>query len=139
MSYESESESKRLINKHLALRQVFEAKSAHLKWRAYALGMVENVDCPPECAPLSSAECEFGKWYFGQGKELLEDTVFYHSLEPPHEILHALYWKIYGLARDGELDEARRCLPSLREASDILLQALSYLEAEIAEMPPHRP
>ncbi|HQT27182.1 MAG TPA: CZB domain-containing protein, partial [Burkholderiales bacterium] len=53
-----------LINKHLALRLVLEAKAAHLKWLAYGLALVEGLECPPGCAPLSPEECEFGKWYY---------------------------------------------------------------------------
>lgn len=136
MDYEKEFEAQPMINKPLALRLVLEAKSAHLKWRAYALGLVEGVDCPPECAPLSSVECEFGKWYYGHGREILGDTVFYHSLEAPHEILHALYGKIYMLARSGDMDEARKHLPSLHEISDLLLDALAYLEEEVRALRP---
>lgn len=131
-----ESDDPRLINKHLALRHLLEAKSAHLKWRAYALGMVEGIDCPPECAPLSSAECEFGKWYYGDGKKILGDMVFFRSLEAPHEILHSLYGKIYLLVARGEIEEARKRVPALHDMSGILIEALAYLEEEIRSLPP---
>ncbi len=131
-----ESEDQRLINKHLALRHLLEAKSAHLKWRAYALGLVEGVDCPPGCAPLSSFECEFGLWYYGDGERILGDMIFFKSLEAPHEILHSLYKKIYMLAQSGEIDEARKHIPSLHEMSAILIDALGYLEDEIKSLPP---
>jgi methyl-accepting chemotaxis protein len=131
-----ESEDQRLINKHLALRHLLEAKSAHLKWRAYALGLVEGVGCSPDCAPLSSFECEFGLWYYGDGEKIMGDMIFFKSLEAPHEILHALYKKIYTLAQNGEIEEARKHIPSLHEMSAILLEALAYLEEEIRSLPP---
>lgn len=134
MTYEIEQQP--LINKQLALRLVLEAKSAHLKWLAYALALTEQIDCPHECAPLSPTECEFGIWYYGHGKQILGDTVFYQSLEAPHEILHSLYGKIHALVKSERLDEARKHLPSLREISNILLEALAYLEKEINSMPP---
>lgn len=74
---------------------------------------------------------------YGEGKEILGDTVFYHSLEAPHEILHSLFENIYKLVGSGKYDEAKKHVSSLREMSDILIEALDYLKEEIESLPPH--
>jgi methyl-accepting chemotaxis protein len=134
---DNETKRQLLINKQLVLRLILEAKSSHVKWLAYALALIEGVDCSHECAPVSPKECEFGKWYYGEGKEILGDTECYHSLEAPHEMLHNLFENIYKLVDSGNLDEARKHVSSLREMSDILIEALDYLKEEIESLPPH--
>ena len=131
-----ETGSVHMINKHLALDLVLRAKAAHLKWRSYAQGMVEGVDCPPDSVPLEPTECEFGKWYYGQGKEMLGELAFYRALKAPHDMLHSLYKQIYDLARQGKQDEARKHMPGLLEISRSLLETISFLEEEIASLPP---
>lgn len=126
-----------MINKQLALSLVLKAKAAHLKWRVYAQGLVEGLDCPQDSVPILSTECEFGKWYYHQGKQMLGELAFYHTLEPPHEILHALYGKIHQLVEQGQLEEARKHMPGLIEISETLLETIAFLEEEIASLPPH--
>lgn len=126
-----------LINKNLALSLVQKAKAAHLKWRVYAQGLVEGLDCPQDSVPILSTECEFGKWYYHQGKQMLGELTFYQALEPPHEILHALYGQIYHLVAQGKFEEARKHMPGLIEISETLLKTIAFLEEEIASLPPH--
>lgn len=137
LSHQSGTGNARLINKHLALSLVQKAKAAHLKWRAYAQCLVEGLDCPQDSVPLLSTECEFGKWYYNQGKQMLGELTFYSALEPPHEILHALYKQIHRLVAQGDLEEARKHMPGLIEISKTLLETIAFLEQEIASLPPH--
>ncbi|MDP2878235.1 MAG: CZB domain-containing protein [Sulfuricella sp.] len=125
-----------MINKQLALSLVQKAKAAHLKWRVYAQCLVEGLDCPQDSAPLLSTECEFGKWYYNQGKQMLGELTFYRALEPPHETLHALYGRIHHLVEQGKLDEARKHMPGLIGISETLLETIAFLEEEIASLPP---
>ncbi|OIQ92604.1 hypothetical protein GALL_254270 [mine drainage metagenome] len=126
-----------MINKKLALHSVLKAKASHLKWLSYAQGMVDGIDCPLDSIPIQSTECEFGKWYYGEGREMLAELVLFHALEPPHEILHSLYKKIYELVQQRQMDEARKHMPGFLEVSRNLLETISFLEQEIDSFPPN--
>ncbi|OIQ77234.1 hypothetical protein GALL_410780 [mine drainage metagenome] len=126
-----------MINKKLALNQVLKAKASHLKWLSYARGMVDGIDCPLDSVPIQSTECAFGKWYYGEGREMLAELALFQALEPPHEILHSLYRKIYDLVQQCQMDEARKHMPGFLEVSRNLLETIAFLEQEIKDLPPN--
>ena len=46
--------------------------------------------------PVSATECEFGKWYYGDGQRLKSIPGF-KEIEKPHDNLHQTYAEIFTL------------------------------------------
>ncbi len=142
------------MNKKIALDKLRKAKGAHLKWRAYAQALVSGVSVDDDKIPVEHTSCVFGQWYHGDGKEQLGHLSAYEAIYTPHEMLHAIYKKIFDLLhskdnagvfkklfstkedRENErLALARSYMEELVGVSETLLQAIDLLEQEIKELP----
>jgi chemoreceptor zinc-binding protein len=83
------------MDKRAALDALRAATSAHIKWRAYAQALIAGVEVSEEKIPVSHTDCVFGKWYYGEGQRQLGHLASFQDLEAPHQILHAVYRKIF--------------------------------------------
>ncbi|MDP3482058.1 MAG: CZB domain-containing protein [Sulfuricella sp.] len=119
------------LDKDEAQRMLRKAKSAHIKWRSYAQGLVAGLDIAEDKAPVQHTDCSFGKWYYGMGQQALGHHELYEGIEVPHRILHQIYGEIYHYIEKGKADKAKERLPHLVEISRTLLEAIALLEQEI--------
>lgn len=132
-----------------AIEEVRRAKKAHKEWVARAEALVRGLPLAREQVPVLPTECEFGKWYYGEGQEL-QDLEAFQALEPVHDELHRIYMDIFrllfGEPRVGLLDrwlgraheireqqrrQAEALLPRLRMRSEAIVRLLSQLEVDI--------
>lgn len=136
--------------------QIRKAKSAHIRWRSFAQALVSGVAIDEEKLPVEHTSCAFGKWYHGEGKELLGNLATYDGIYTPHEMLHEIYKRIYTIVNTeteekkglmskmfgGKDDEeeryrqARELMTEMIGVSDSLLKALEMLEEEVREVFP---
>ena len=139
-------------NKPAVLAQIRAAKSAHMRWRAYAQAIVSGVEIDDSKLPIKHTDCSFGKWYYGKGQVLLGHLDAYEGIATPHEMLHAIYERIYRILQGAEDQQgiaklwtskdaqarkrsaqAREHMDELIGVSDTLLKALEMLEQEVRE------
>jgi hypothetical protein len=107
------------------------AKSSHVRWRAYAQGLVAGVDVKDENLPVKHTDCRFGKWYFGHGTQVFGDLPVFSDIQGAHEMLHAVYEQIYDLVKQKDLSSAQNKLTQMMDISRTLLELLNLLEEEI--------
>jgi hypothetical protein len=139
------------VDKKVALNAIRKAKAAHIKWRSYAQALVAGVDVSDEKVPVAHTNCDFGRWYYGQGQAELGGLDSFQGIAAPHEMLHAIYSKIFDtlyrqekrsllqkiFAREtahGRYDQARAYMADLVAASETLLTAIDLLEKEIVSL-----
>lgn len=113
------------------LKELRKAKAAHIKWRSYAYAMVSGIEIEEEFAPLEYTECDFGKWYYGEGLQHFGYLDTYEGIAVPHQFLHKVYAKIYELAKQGRLREAEEEAKRLTELSHLVIEALELVEREV--------
>ncbi len=132
-----------------AIQEIRNAKKAHKAWVARAEALVEGLPVSKEQIPVLPTECEFGKWYYGEGQELQGIEAF-QKLEAVHDELHRIYMEIFKLifgepdlslldrllGREPEIKEEQRkkaeaLLPRLRARSGAIMGLLSQLEVEV--------
>lgn len=113
------------------LAVVRRAKSAHIRWRAYAQGLVSGVPITEDQAPTVHTECRFGKWYYAEGKETFGHLQIFDDIAVPHEMLHSVYQQIFELVNNGQVEQAKDRLDELMEISRTLLEQIELLEKEI--------
>lgn len=132
------------------LQQIQRAKTAHLRWRAYAQALVSGYEIEEGQSPLEHTDCQFGHWYYGAGQELQHLDAF-RAIEAPHQRLHATYKRIYQLVRSrhnpgwmrtirrwfgaSDAEELQHLMDELKACSEAMLKALETLEQLMAE--PH--
>lgn len=136
------------MDKKLALNMIRKAKAAHIKWRSYAQALVAGVEVSDEKVPVVHTSCEFGRWYYGQGQAELGALDSFQGIAAPHEMLHAIYGKIFNTlyrqekkslmqklfvreSSQDRYDRARAYMVDLVAASETLLTAIEMLEKEV--------
>jgi len=143
------------MNRHEALTEIRKAKAAHIRWRSYAQALVSGVAVSDEKIPVEHTDCAFGQWYHGPGKNALGEFVSYEGIHTPHEMLHAIYKRIFDTLKSEDtnrglkklfstkqgqelkrLELARAYMGELIGVSETLLEALEMLEDEVREILP---
>lgn len=84
------------MNHYQVLDKLRSAKTAHIRWRSYAQALINGVPVEGSKVPVIHTDCDFGKWYYGDGQRLSHLST-YQAIEEPHEKLHQLYMKIFSL------------------------------------------
>jgi hypothetical protein len=115
------------------LAMIRRAKLSHVRWRAYAQGMVAGVPVDDERVPVQHTDCQFGQWYFGDGMKHLANVPTYVRLRGPHETLHGVYAEIHHLIGKQDFSQASAKLEELVRASRELLELMDVLEKEASE------
>lgn len=142
------------MDKQDTLQRLRAAKSAHLQWRARAQALVAGVEVDEDKIPMLHTDCKFGQWYYGDGQDLAS-LESYKAIEEPHEILHAVYmklfqalhgevqdnrsgWqKLFGKKTDLQAEQVARAKEHMDELVDIsktLLASIDVLESELKGM-----
>lgn len=123
------------LNKSKTLGLLWLAKMAHLRWLGYAEDLIDGGPVPESKAPLLHTDCEFGRWFYGEGKELLGYLEHYLLVDEVHRVMHRIYQEIFVAVQAGKLDLARAGLPELAQTSASLLEAMALLEEDVAGLP----
>ncbi|HEY0719774.1 MAG TPA: CZB domain-containing protein [Gammaproteobacteria bacterium] len=125
-----------LSNKEELLALIRRAKSSHIRWRAYAQGLVSGVPIAEDRLPVKHTDCKFGQWYYGEGARQLGHLDIFRDVEAPHEMLHAVYGQIHELVvQQGDNHSAHHKLDELIAISRTLLEQIDILEQEVSTLP----
>jgi hypothetical protein len=138
------------MTKREIIMNVRSAKAAHVRWKSYVQIALRGIitDSSKVDIPIVQTECEFGKWYYGEGMALSMLPSF-AALEEPHEMVHEMYIQIYTLQkaklRGGFFSSKRKMLKrrqqeivtlmaNLNDYTKILLGSIHQLEIEVLNM-----
>ncbi len=69
---------------------------SHRAWVSNAQALIDGIPLDKEKVPVNARECEFGKWYYGDGQRL-QIVPGFNEIEEPHDKLHETYMEIFGL------------------------------------------
>lgn len=84
------------MDKEALIARMDAAVLAHETWLAKAIALIEGIMLMKEDIPLKPTECEFGRWYYGEG-QFLRPLVHFREVEPLHDALHATYAEIVAI------------------------------------------
>ncbi len=116
----------------------------HLKWIEGAREAIDDPSSRQLGVELDDHECAFGKWYYGEGREMAERLVpglaeVIEDAEDPHAALHAAGAEIERLMREtdadrGDLAEAMQvqALPQVHAFEAVLAEAGALVEEAAA-------
>lgn len=110
------------------LQQITRAKSAHLRWRAYAQALLAGQEIEEGQLPLEHTECQFGRWYYGAGQALSTLPAF-RAIESPHRQLHQISLDLFRLLEHGETPPFWQQLLGFKKKSDAKKTALIQQQA----------
>lgn len=131
------------------ITQLRKAKTAHIRWRSYAQALISGLPMDEDKVPVIYTDCEFGRWYYGEG-QALSRLPGYRAIDEPHERLHELYMDIVqhlfdeddisffdrligrsGKSAESHHTEAHKKLEELLHISERLLGHIEELEYAI--------
>jgi len=130
------------------IKELGDAKAAHVKWHAYAQALAMGVESGAEKLPQLYTDCSFGKWYYSTG-HFLSFMNSFNEIEPLHIQLHKLYMEIYqkylepekgGLFKSAEkikkqkTKELNNLVAQLKEVSAILINKFTEVQTNISNM-----
>ncbi|WP_339137814.1 MAG: CZB domain-containing protein [Candidatus Electrothrix sp. GW3-4] len=72
------------------------AAVSHRAWLSNAQALIDGIPLDKDKVPVGATECEFGKWYYGDGQQLKNITGF-KEIEKAHDKLHETYMEIFAL------------------------------------------
>lgn len=139
-----------IMTKREIVMQIRASKSSHVRWKSYVQIALRGIvtDKTQASLPIVQTECDFGKWYYGEGM-FLSLLPNFQALEEPHEMLHEMYIQIYTLQKaklqggfftskrrmlNQRKEEISRLIANLNDYSRIILETLRQLEVEIIQM-----
>jgi hypothetical protein len=85
-------------HKKVIAKEIRNAHIAHEQWVRHVKHLVENLPVHKAMIPLSSTECDFGKWLYSTGmkyKAIPALTRIVFKIEQDHRDLHNIYLRIY--------------------------------------------
>ena len=140
------------MKKNGVVTRIHDARRGHKQWVSFAEALLEGIPLDQEKVPITPVDCQFGQWYYGEGRGLA-DLAVYQQLEAPHDAIHQTYQKIFAilfeesrpsvLARlfgstaslqSEQKERARALLPQLQEYSNQIIRLLDELENEVRAM-----
>lgn len=121
------------MTKQEAVRIVRQAKSSHIRWRAYVLARLAGMEIDTVQAPLHHKECNLGHWIYREGFAAFGHWPLFQDVEYAHELLHAVYLLIHQALHDGDLSLARNIGKQLVGISYSLLETIDLLQQEIQD------
>jgi len=110
---------------------VRQAKSSHIRWRAYVQAMLVGIEIQTSQAPLHHKECNFGQWFYRDGFASFAHWPLFQDVEYTHELLHAVYLLIHQALQDGDLGRARVIGEQMVGISYSLVETIDLLQQEI--------
>ena len=129
------------MRKEDILNELKEAKISHVRWHAYAEALALGVESYNDKTPISSEDCDFGKWYYSVG-QLLNFTHNFSSIEPFHKKLHIIYSEIFTMcnyemkkgSKTKKKLELTTLVNKLKEVTSSMLTKIENLENELNKM-----
>ncbi len=79
-------------------------------------------------------DCEFGQWYFSDGKDKYGQNSVFKAIDSQHEKVHETAREIARLFNDGEKEKARDLFSEFKGITDKLFDMLDELEEEIKRL-----
>lgn len=138
--------------KEETLQQLHHAKRAHISWVHRAHALIEGFPIEKEQVPISSTDCKFGIWFYGEAQQLnkIPGMDLLKEIDALHFELHDIYLKIFKIYFSDEdrtfLSKlfgnrkkitpqnqhlAREYYTKLKEISDALIGKIEKLERRL--------
>ncbi|MEW6117071.1 MAG: methyl-accepting chemotaxis protein [Nitrospirota bacterium] len=74
--------------------------------------------------------CRFGKWYWGEGKEICGELKSFKEVDVPHERIHTLAKEAVTAYRAGNREKAEQCYHEMDSVSNTIVALLDGIKHE---------
>jgi len=110
--------------------QLILAEVNHRQWLASLQNwMHQDPEHRTPAPPLDSHECNFGRWYYGEGTRRYGHLAEYHAVETLHESVHLLAQKLVRETENGATVSSRETEAMLLRSADTFVDALTNIRS----------
>jgi len=110
--------------------QLILAEVNHRQWLAGLQNwMRQDPDHRPSAPPLHSHECNFGRWYYGEGARRYAQFAEFHAVEALHENIHLLAQQLVSETEGGATASSRETEAELLQSAEIFVDALTKIRS----------
>ena len=106
-------------------------KLAHGTWKNKLSDMLAGKISLSPSDVDAHHDCEFGQWYFGEGKDKYGQNKVFQAIDSQHEKVHKTASEIIRLFNDGEKEKAWDLFLKFKGITNKLFNMLDELEKEI--------
>lgn len=124
------------MDKHAALLELRQMRSALIRWRQYVQGLTTGHTVGSRAAPIEPHECAVGQWLHGKGKELLGHIPQFYAIHESYAALHRLHDQLHQHVLEKEADHAHQKSQHLTQAFHEIMDSLTALEHELLRAHP---
>ncbi len=106
-------------------------KQAHAAWRKKLADLLEDRIKLDPSQISDHYSCEFGKWYFADGKDKFGQIPVFREIDPQHKKVHDTAKQISQLVKDGKKREAEVVFAGFHDITGKLFDQLDDLERKV--------
>ncbi len=105
-------------------------RDAHNAWKIRLADLLAGKQSLDPAEVSSHKECQFGKWYFGDGMDQFGDSPTFRAIDDAHAKVHATAREIAELCKAGDNQLAAKRYAEFHNLTDKLFERLDQLEKE---------
>jgi methyl-accepting chemotaxis protein len=110
-----------------------QAKAAHLAWGARLRAFLDGGATLSEAQAVSHHDCDFGRWYYGDGQSLAGRVPAFQQIETPHAELHRTIREIIQHQHGGRRSEAEAAYERVPALSKQIVALIEAVEAAVGQ------
>lgn len=107
------------------------AKAAHKAWKARIRGFLDGRESLSLEQAVSHRHCDFGRWYYGEGRKHYGHIITMQEIERPHQQMHQLIQEIIGHKARGQAKDAEHKFHQVSTLSEQIVRLLDRLEGQV--------
>ena len=105
------------------------AKLDHIVFKNHAYSSV--FESKADMSVSSHTECNLGKWYEGEGKEVFSSNPMYHKILPPHKTVHENIANVMKLLKANGIENAEEILELFRKSETASEELFNVLDSMV--------
>jgi EAL domain-containing protein (putative c-di-GMP-specific phosphodiesterase class I) len=110
--------------------QLILAEVNHRQWLASLQNwMRQDPEHRQTAPPLNSHDCNFGRWYYGEGARRYAQFAEFHAVEGLHENIHLLAQQLVSETESGATASSRETEAGLLHSAEIFVDALTKIRS----------
>ncbi len=106
------------------------ARSAHQAWKMRLRSFLDGTSNLSETQAVSHRDCDFGKWYYGEGAPVCQSHAELRAIEPFHEKIHQRIRQIIDCKNKGNNAQAEAIYREVCQLSDRIVEGIDSAIAE---------
>ncbi len=100
------------------------ARSAHQAWKMRLRTFLDGKSTLTPEEAVSHRDCDFGRWYYGEGSHVCQNHASLREIENPHEKMHQLIKRLISEKDRGDMAQAEQTYQEVCVLSEHIVEGM---------------